>query len=166
MKTRVAVFFGGRSPEHDISVITGLQALEALDGDRFVSFPVYVAPEGKWFIGDALRSRTTYIPGENTLKTLEGVTLDVWPNVEGRGRLLPLKPGGLFSKPKVVEFDVALLAFHGLFGEDGRMQGLFEIANVPYTGMRTLASSILMDKAATKRVLADTGIALLPSVVL
>ncbi len=150
MKTRVAVFFGGRSPEHDISVITGLQALEALDGDRFDSFPVYVAPDGKWFLGDALRSRSTYIPRENTLKTLEGVTLDLWPTVEGRGRLLPAKAGGLFSKPKVIEFDVALLAFHGLFGEDGRVQGLFELANVPYTGMRTLASSVCMDKAATK----------------
>ncbi len=68
MKTRVAVFFGGRSPEHDISVITGLQALEALDGDRFSSFPVYVAPDGKWLLGDALRSRAVYIPRENTLK--------------------------------------------------------------------------------------------------
>ena len=87
MKTRVAVFFGGRSPEHDISVITGLQALEALDGDRFSSFPVYVAPDGKWFLGDALRSRTAYIPRENTLKTLEGVTLDLWPSVEGRGSI-------------------------------------------------------------------------------
>jgi D-alanine-D-alanine ligase len=165
MKTRVAVFFGGRSPEHDISVITGLQALEALDGDRFDSFPVYVAPDGKWFVGDALRSRTTYIPREDTLKTLEGVTLDLWPTVTGMGRLMPVKPGGLFSKPKVMEFDVALLAFHGLFGEDGRIQGLFEIANVPYTGMRTLASSVCMDKAATKRVLAGTGIALLPSAI-
>ena len=166
MKTRVAVFFGGRSPEHDVSVVTGLQALEALDQDRFSSFPVYVAPDGKWFLGDALRSRTTYIPRENTLKTLEGVTLDLWPNVEGRGRLLPVKPGALFSKPKSIEFDVALLAFHGLFGEDGRIQSLFELANVPYTGMRTLASSICMDKAATKRILAGTGIELLSSAVL
>jgi len=165
MKTRVAVFFGGRSPEHDISVITGLQALEALDGDRFDSFPVYVAPDGKWFLGDALRSRSTYIPRENTLKTLEGVTLDLWPTVEGRGRLLPVKSGGLFSKSRVIEFDVALLAFHGLFGEDGRVQSLFELANVPYTGMRTLASSVCMDKAATKRVLGGTGIALLPSAI-
>src|SRR3982750_1890289 len=165
MKTRVAVFLGGRSPEHDISVITGLQALEALDGDRFDSFPVYVAPDGKWFLGDALRSRSSYIPRENTLKSLEGVTLDLWPTVEGRGRLLPVKAGGLFSKPRVIEFDVALLSFHGLFGEDGRVQGLFEIANVPYTGMRTLASSVCMDKAATKRVLAGTGIELLPSAI-
>lgn len=166
MKTRVAVFLGGRSPEHDISIITGLQALEALDGDRFSSFPVYVAPDGKWFIGDSLRSRNVYIPRENTLKSLEGVTLDLWPSVEGKGRLLPAKPGGVFSKPKPVEFDVALLAFHGLFGEDGRVQSLFELANVPYTGMRTLASSVFMDKDVTKRVLAETGIALLPSAVL
>src|SRR5437764_9811245 len=166
MKTRVAVFFGGRFAEHDISVITGIQALEALDGDRFDSFPVYVAPDGKWFLGDALRSRSTYIPRENTLKTLEGVTLDLWPTVEGRGRLLPVKAGGLFSKPKVIEFDVALLAFHGLFGEDGRVQSLFELANVPYTGMRTLASSVCMHKAATKRLRGGTRIATLPSTVM
>ncbi len=166
MKTRVAVFFGGRSPEHDVSIVTGLQAMEALDQDRFSSFPVYVAPDGKWFIGDALRHRNNYLPREATAKTLEGVALDLWPNIDGKGRLLPTKPGGVFSKPKPVEFDVALLAFHGLFGEDGRMQGLFEIANVPYTGMRPLASSVFMDKDITKRVLANTGIELLPSVIL
>ncbi len=162
MKTRVAVFFGGRSPEHDVSIVTGLQALEALDQDRFSSFPVYVATDGKWFTGDALRNRANYLPKEATLKSLEAVLLDASPSIDGRGRLLPLKPGNLFAKSKPIEFDAALFAFHGLFGEDGRMQGLFEIANVPYTGMRPLASSILMDKAATKRVLAETGIALLP----
>jgi D-alanine-D-alanine ligase len=162
MKTRVAVFWGGRSPEHDVSIVTGLQALQALDGDRFSSFPVYVATDGKWFVGDALRSRSSYLPKETTLKSLESVTLDLWPNVDGRGRLLPTKAGGIFSKPKPIEFDVALLAFHGLFGEDGRVQSLFEIANVPYTGMRPLASSVLMDKVATKRILADTGINMLP----
>ena len=166
MKSRVAVFFGGRSPEHDVSIVTGLQALEALDQDRYSSFPVYVATDGKWFIGDALRQRVNYLPKEATLKALESVTLDLWPNVDGRGRLLPTKPGGMFSKPKPVEFDVALLAFHGLFGEDGRMQSLFEVANVPYTGMRTLASSVCMDKSATKSLLAGHGIALLPDVVI
>src|SRR5579875_616230 len=165
MKTRVAVFFGGRSPEHDVSIVTGLQALEALDQDRFSSFPVYVASDGKWFTGAALRKRGSYLPKDAILKTLEGVTLDVWPNLEGHGRLLPVKAASVFAKPKPVEFDVALLAFHGLFGEDGRVQGLFELANVPYTGMRTLASSVLMDKAATKRMLAGTGIRLLPHAV-
>ncbi len=166
MKTRVAVFFGGRSPEHDVSIVTGLQAMEALDQDRFSSFPVYVAIDGKWFIGEELRRRGNYLPRDPAAKTLGGVTLDLWPNVDGKGRLLPTKPAGVFSKPKPVEFDVALLAFHGLYGEDGRMQGLFEIANVPYTGMRPLASSVFMDKDITKRVLADTGISLLPSVII
>jgi D-alanine-D-alanine ligase len=165
MKTRVAVLFGGRSPEHDVSVITGLQALAALDQERFSPFPVYVAIDGKWFIGDALRERKNYLPNEPLKKTLEGVSLDLQPSVDGRGRLLPAKTG-LLSKPKPIEFDVALLAFHGLFGEDGRIQGLFEIANVPYTGMRTLAAAALMDKAFTKRLLANTEIALLPDVVL
>ena len=162
MKTRVAVFWGGRSPEHDVSIVTGLQALQALDGDRFSSFPVYVAADGKWFTGDALRNRSNYLPSPTTLGSLESVTLDLQPNIDGHGRLLPTKPPGMFSKSKPIEFDVALLAFHGLFGEDGRMQSLFEIANVPYTGMRPLASSVLMDKAATKRILAETGIATLP----
>ena len=139
--------------------------MEALDQDRFSSFPVYVATDGKWFIGDTLRDRSNYLPREATAKTLEGVTLDLWPSIDGKGRLLPAKPGGVFSKPKPIEFDVALLAFHGLFGEDGRMQGLFEIANVPYTGMRHLASSVFMDKDTTKRVLVNTGISLLPSVI-
>ena len=162
MKTRVAVFFGGRSPEHDVSIVTGLQAMEALDGERYSSFPVYVSTEGEWLIGDELRKRSSYLPKDATLKSLECVTLAIAPTVEGKGRLLPMKTGGLFSKPKAVEFDAALLAFHGLSGEDGRMQGLFEIANIPYTGMRPLASNILMDKAATKLILAGTDIAMLP----
>src|SRR5581483_1533737 len=114
MKTRVAVFFGGRSPEHDVSIVTGLQALEALDQDRFSGFPVYVATDGKWFTGDGLRSRANYLPKEAILKTLEGVLLDSSPSIDSRGRLLPVKSGGLFAKPKSIEFDVALFAFHGL----------------------------------------------------
>jgi len=157
----VAVLFGGRSPEHDVSIVTGLQALEALDQERFNGFPVYVSTDGKWFTGDALRQRANYLPKDPIIKTLAPVLLDTSPSVDGRGRLLPVKPGGFFAKPKPIEFDVALFAFHGLFGEDGRMQSLFELANVPYTGMRPLASSVLMDKAVTKRMLAETGIALL-----
>jgi D-alanine-D-alanine ligase len=86
--------------------------------------------------------------------------------VEGRGRLLPRRSGGLFTKPKAVEFDVALLAFHGSHGEDGCIQGLFQVANVPYTGMRLLASCAFMDKAATKQFLLGSGISLLPHAVL
>ena len=82
----------------------------------------------------------------------------------GRGVLQPRR-SSLFSRRAPVEFDVALLAFHGIGGEDGQIQGLFEIANVPYTGMRTLASAVLMDKAATKRLLRGLDLPLLPDAV-
>jgi D-alanine-D-alanine ligase len=163
MKTRVAVFFGGRSPEHDVSIVTGLQVLEALDQERFDAFPVYVALDGEWLLGDALRSNASYLPRGRTAATLRSVTLDLRPNVDGIGRLVP-RDRTRWSAPEDVAFDVALLAFHGLAGEDGRMQGLFEIANVAYTGLRVLASGLAMDKVATKLALAGTGIPLLPSI--
>jgi D-alanine-D-alanine ligase len=61
-ETRVAVFLGGRSPEHDVSVITGLQALKAIDQERFIAFPVYVDPRGRWLVGDPLAERRNYLP--------------------------------------------------------------------------------------------------------
>ena len=162
-ETRVAVFLGGRSPEHDVSVITGLQALKAIDQQRFAAFPVYVSPRGEWLVGEALAERGSYLPDERLRAELTEVTLSL--GEPGRGLLLP-KRGGLFGRRSPIEFDVALLAFHGLGGEDGQFQGLFEAANIAYTGMRTLASSVLMDKAATKRMLAGAAIPLLPDAVI
>src|SRR6266568_2972933 len=161
-ETRVAVFLGGRSPEHDVSVITGLQALKAIDQERFAAFPVYVNPRGAWFVGEALAERRNYLPDARTQAELNEVTLSL--GEPGRGVLVP-KRTGLFARRIATEFDVALLAFHGLGGEDGQMQGLFETANVPYTGMRTLASALLMDKAAAKRLLRGLDIPLLPDAV-
>jgi D-alanine-D-alanine ligase len=158
MKTRIAVFLGGRSPEHDVSVVTGLQALQALDQSRFDAFVVYVTPQGDWLTGPELEDRRNYLPDTTLRGKLTDVTLDIASG--GIGRLVPRKTG-LFSRRPPTEFDVALLAFHGLGGEDGQFQGLFESANIPYTGMRTLASAVLMDKVATKRMLTGSGIPLL-----
>jgi D-alanine-D-alanine ligase len=158
-ETRVAVFLGGRSPEHDVSVITGLQALKAIDQERFVPFPVYVNPRGQWFIGDVLAERRNYLPDARIPGELTQVSLSL--GEAARGLLVP-KRSGLFGRRAGTEFDVALLAFHGFGGEDGQMQGLFETANLPYTGMRTLASAVFMDKAATKRLLRGLDIPLLP----
>jgi D-alanine-D-alanine ligase len=158
MKTRIAVFLGGRSPEHDVSVVTGLQALQALDQSRFDAFVVYVTPQGDWLTGPGLEDRRNYLPDAALRGKLTEVTLDIASG--GRGRLMPRR-NGLFSRRIPTEFEVALLAFHGLGGEDGQFQGLFESANIPYTGMRTLASAVLMDKVATKRMLAGCDIPLL-----
>jgi D-alanine-D-alanine ligase len=161
-ETRVAVFLGGRSPEHDVSVITGLQALQALDQERFFGFPVYVSPRGQWFVGEPLAERRNYLPDSRLEAELTEVTLSL--GEPGRGVLMA-KERRLFGRRAAIEFDVALLAFHGYGGEDGQIQGLFETANLPYTGMRTLACAVLMDKPAAKRLLRGLDIPLLPDAV-
>ncbi|MGQ0526492.1 MAG: D-alanine--D-alanine ligase [Alphaproteobacteria bacterium] len=163
LKKRIAVFFGGRSPEHDVSIVTGLQALRAVDPGAYDAFPVYITPEGVWLTGDVLRERASYMLDKNALGKTQEVTLDV---TAGRaGRLLPKNPR-LLAKAKPIIFDVALPCFHGSFGEDGSVQGLFEIAGVPYAGMRVMAASLLMDKAATKKILQGLDIPVLPYAVL
>ena len=162
-KRRVAVLFGGRSPEHDVSVVTGLQALSAVDTSAYDAFPVYISTNGDWFVGDALRERANYLPDDNTCRALTEVMLD--GSGAGEGRLVP-KKSGIFGRGKPVAFDVALLAFHGNQGEDGQIQGLFEMAAIPYTGMRTLASAALMDKSVTKRLLSGQQIPQLDCLVL
>lgn len=157
-KRTIAVFFGGRSPEHDVSIVTGLQVMAALDSALYDVVPVYLAGYGSWWTGPELRERLFYLPGPSELAGLTQVTLDM--TAAGRPRLVGTSQS-LFRKAAVIPFDVALPSFHGLVGEDGQIQGAFETAGVPYTGMRTLASAVLMDKVVTKRVLAGTGVPLL-----
>lgn len=165
-KKTIAVFFGGRSPEHDVSVVTGLQVLQAIDQTKYNAFPVYITTDGRWLCGDALRDRANYVPDRTMMASLKDVTLDICAaGSETKGRLLPRK-SGLFGGGKAIEFDVAIPAFHGLIGEDGNLQGVFETAKVPYTGMRTLASSLTMDKGIAKRLMATLGIPTLPFAIL
>lgn len=162
-RKRVAVLFGGRSPEHDVSIVTGLQALHAIDTSRYDPFPVYVDLSGQWWIGDALRQKSTHLPLVEHKDALESVLLDLKP---GKGGVLhPLKKS-LFKKSVPIPFDIALLAFHGLSGENGDIQGALELAGVPYTGTRVTASSIFMDKVLTKEMLMSKEIPLLSHVVI
>lgn len=158
-RKRIAVFVGGRSPEHDVSVVSGLQAFNALDRRKYDPFIVYIAPDGAWFTGKALEARENYIPDEFARNKLTQVMLDT--NYPNSHYLMPVKKG-LFSGGKPIEFDVALPVFHGLVGEDGGFQGLMELANVPYTGMRLKASALFMDKVTTKDALSGFNIPMLP----
>ncbi|MEK7801681.1 MAG: D-alanine--D-alanine ligase, partial [Pseudomonadota bacterium] len=157
-KKRVAVFFGGRSPEHDVSVVSGLQILQAIDTNLYDPFPVYVTPSGQWFIGDALRARANYMFSEQGLSQLTPVNLDISANASG---CLHILNQGIFKKAPIL-FDIALPVFHGSFGENGGFQGLMEFANVAYAGMRAKAAQIFMDKDVTKRALMHAGIPMLP----
>ena len=76
VKRRVAVLFGGRAPEHDVSIVSGLQALGAIDTGAYEAFPVYLSMQGEWFVGDALRDRANYIPNDEIRRGLTQVTLN------------------------------------------------------------------------------------------
>ncbi len=163
-RKKVAVFFGGRSPEHDVSVVSGLQVLAALDQNLYDAHPVYITTDGRWLYGhDALRSRDHYMMSESEMDKMTEWLLD--SSCIGKLRLVSAKKG-MFSAAKSVEFDVVLPVFHGLYGEDGNIQGLCEVLGVPYAGMRTMASAVLMDKVATKRILAGSDVPMLPYAVI
>ncbi len=155
MKKTIAVFFGGQSVEHDVSILSGLQFLEAIDDDLYDSFPVYVAPNGCWYIGDALRSRDFYPLDETNAGQLTQVYLGLGERDYRQSRpMLDFDQKGLFgtkhlSKP----FDCAVTALHGTNGEDGSFQGMMQFAGIPVAGCQTLSSAATMDKAFTKQIL-------------
>lgn len=150
-RPKIAVFFGGQSPEHDVSIVTGLQVLHAMDQTRYAPFPVYIATDGTWLIGDALSQRSNYWLSAKTLKTLTSVTLDL-SGQRGCGQLIP-RTQSLFKRKHPITFDIALPAMHGLYGEDGNLQGCFEMAHIPYVGSRTHDACVFMNKVTTKRLL-------------
>lgn len=162
MKTKIGVFFGGRSVEHEISVISALQAIAALDTARYRPIPVYITKQGRWFTGDALLDAAAY----RDMAALEKNATEVYMRPElGERALRSKKPGllgGLSRRGKIVaEIDVALPVLHGTNGEDGTFQGLLELTGVPYAGCGVLASAIGMDKVAMKMVLRQSGIPVL-----
>ena len=159
-RKRIAVIFGGQSVEHDVSILTGLQFLEAMDLDRFEGRPVYVAPDGGWWTGEALLKRSFYPLNEANRKRLNVVRLEVGRSA---GAALLAAKGGLFGpKEDQIPFDLMVPAIHGSNGEDGTLQGLLAFHGVPFAGCRALAASTTMDKAFTKTVLGALGVPVLP----
>ncbi|MEN9846266.1 MAG: hypothetical protein RIS36_1413 [Pseudomonadota bacterium] len=153
-RTRVAVLFGGRSVEHEISVISALQLMQAIDPAVYDVTPVYIAPTGTWHIGAELLNRSFYAKVPGNLGTLPEVTLLPKPGVRGLTNL---------SDNSTIPIDVFLPAFHGQYGEDGCIQGLFEMAGVAYTGSNVLSSAMTMNKYACKVFLKEYGVPVLPA---
>jgi D-alanine-D-alanine ligase len=155
---RVGVAFGGRSVEHDVSIITGLQALEVL-AERHRPIPLYIARSGRWYTGDALRNLTTYQRGGDGAGSANGEEIHFDLH---RGRLLREGSGSSLlrrrSAPEPIELDVVVLATHGTQGEDGCLQGALELARLPYVGPPVGAAAAAMDKVITKAVLAQAGL--------
>jgi len=165
-KKVIAVMFGGRSVEHDVSVLTGLQFLEALDPGKFEGLPIYIDPLGQWWTGDALTNRKRYPVEVGTVKGLTQLTLDLATPASGRPRFLAFQKGLMGARQKEIPFDLIVPAIHGSNGEDGTLQGLLEFAGIPYTGCRTLGAATTMNKVFAKKTARAAGIQVLPELVI
>jgi D-alanine-D-alanine ligase len=142
--------------EHDVSIITGLQALDVL-AERHSPVPIYIARSGRWYTGETLRDLETYQHDGDHIDA-EEVHFDLH-----NGRLLRPAVGGsslLRTRrgPEPVELDVVVLATHGTQGEDGCLQGALELARLPYVGPPVGAAAAAMDKVTTKALLAQAGL--------
>lgn len=165
-KKVIAVIFGGRSVEHDVSVLTGLQFLEALDPGKYEGLPIYVDPLGQWWTGDALTKRSHYPIKKDKHKDLRQVMLDLATPAAGRPQLIAFSKGLVGEKRASVPFDLMVPAIHGSNGEDGTLQGLLEFADIPYTGCRSLGAASTMDKVFAKSIARANGINVLPELAL
>lgn len=155
-KIKVGVIFGGRSPEHEVSIITGIQVMEALNKDKYEVVPIYISKEGKWVRGDSsFLKPETYINLDKIKGLKKTLVMSSDPNIKG---LLSENNNISFSKSFASEgLDVVFPTFHGRYGEDGSIQGLFEMSGVPYVGCDVQASAIGMDKCVSKRVAQSVG---------
>ncbi len=155
----VAVIFGGRSVEHDVSIVTGHQIMNAFPAGRFQVLPVYIARDGHWYTGQPLAELKNFKDGGAL--NLDGV-LPCLLSPDTRHHGLIVNPlAGRFRQSDVQRIDVVFPALHGSHGEDGSLQGLLELADIPYVGCATLGSALTNDKIMTKLVLRQAGIPVL-----
>jgi D-alanine-D-alanine ligase len=159
----VAVLFGGRSVEHEVSVITGHQIMDALRAAGHRVLPIYLTKDGEWYAGESLHNLKLYTDPAGEPISAAGV-YRVSLSPDRAIRQLVAHPGTrqwLFRKPAHLWADVYFPCLHGSFGEDGALQGLFELADVPYVGSGVAASAVAMDKALTKIICRHAGIPVL-----
>ena len=156
MKTNVAVFFGGRSVEHEISVISALQAIHAFNVERYNIVPIYISKQGRWYTGNDLLDIRNY-------KDMKGLTTkctEVFMRPEYGDYNLYKAETSMFSKRNTVvaELHVVIPVLHGTNGEDGIFEGLLETIGIPFAGCNTLSSANGMDKITMKMILKECDI--------
>ena len=156
MKTNVAVFFGGRSVEHEISVISALQAINAFNQEKYSIIPIYISKQGRWYTGDNLLDIRNY----RDMKKLTDEAQEVFMRPEYGDFNLYKVSSGMFARrnPVVAELHVAIPVLHGTNGEDGVFEGLLETIGIPFAGCNTLSSANGMDKITMKMILRESGI--------
>ena len=153
-RLRLALLYGGRSGEHDVSIASATSVMKAIDGDRYDVLPVYLTPQGGWLPGvepDRLQAGHRDAAGSAALLSSD-------PQQPG---LISLS-GSRATGPGVQAVDVVFPLLHGTYGEDGTVQGLLELANLPYVGSGVLGSAAGMDKGVMKTLFAAAGLPIVP----
>ncbi len=147
MKTVVGLVFGCPSVEHEVAIISALQAMQSLNKDKYEPIPIYISKDGQWYMGDPLKDIERFRKGiDAMLKECQKVIIS--PNA-GDGTAF-VYPQGFRNKKPLAKIDVFLPVMHGAYGEDGCIQGFLEMSGIPYTGPNVLAASVGMDKVAQK----------------
>jgi D-alanine-D-alanine ligase len=139
-RLRVGVLFGGRSGEHEVSLISAASVIQALDPDKYEAVPIGITKDGRWLAGTAAHQM---LP--DVLRSGQRVMLSADPNVAA---LVPVSN----SRPDALRVDVVFPVLHGTYGEDGTVQGLLDLAGLPFVGSGVLGSAVGMDKDMQKRL--------------
>ncbi len=160
MKTNVAVFYGCRSVEHEVSIISAVQAMRAINRDKYDVTPVYVTKNGEMYTGDALFTIEEY----RNLPELIKKSKKVFFTRENDAVFMKYESSGIFGNKKNVRIDVAFPVVHGTNCEDGTIQGYLEYLGLPYVGCDIISSAVGMDKAVFKDVLKNAGLPVLDCV--
>ena len=158
---RIGIVFGSRSVEHEISVLTAHQIIAAIDREKYEVIPIYIAKSGEWLTGNNLLDLDFYKKSQAEIIRLCDT---VWLNPSMPEKTALIKANSknwcqsIFNRQTAIPIDVFFPAMHGTNGEDGTIQGAFEVAKVPYVGCGVLSSAIAMNKIATKALLQSVGL--------
>lgn len=153
-RIRLALLYGGRSGEHDVSIASATSVMQAIDKDKYDVLPVYLTPEGRW------------LPGVEPARLAAGAhptaSVALFSSDPQQPGLLPLSNAPAVQPQQAQAVDVVFPLLHGTYGEDGTVQGLLELANVPYVGSGVLGSAAGMDKDVMKTLFAAAGLPVVP----
>ena len=148
MKKRVVVIVGGRSSEHEVSLVSGATVIENIDAEKYDVKIIVISKDGEWLLAKDLETLKSGAWKESRIKAA------ISPDTKDKALLIFNEDGSV----EKLAVDVAYPVLHGLYGEDGTIQGIFEMAGIPYVGCGVIASAVGMDKWYTKQVVYGTGI--------
>jgi D-alanine-D-alanine ligase len=161
-KVRVGLIFGGRSGEHEVSLMSARGVMRAIDEEKYEVVPIGITKQGKWLAsGDPMKALSSGVVGESSPATLLAE-----PSQRGLMRLEEQQQEQALTAVRVSQLDVVFPILHGPYGEDGTVQGLLELAGLPYVGAGVTASAVGMDKALFKDIMKARGLPIAPYIVI